>query len=376
MHNVDCCIVNAIRRTILSSIPTVGFIVEPYEKDTCIIETNTSNIRSNEVLKHRLSNIPVNCSFTVPFKDSDMPSADDLIENYELVINKVGAAGVDHTFITTRDFVVRNKSTQEELTEEQRDNLFSLAPTNDGGSKASSEEKKRYYTQLAYLVPNAELKLRCAFSRIEAASGVYRMASVCAYGCAIDEDAAQIAKETALHIQHEKIKAMAATDEASSDDMLARFGHNWEMLERKRYIIPNEFVFRLRSILPIHTAAELLRIAIDLLLHKLDAFNPDEFILTLVPDTYNVYEYKWVGETFTLGSVLVHYLNELEVYKSTIKFSCKQLHPHDSFISIRAICKFHEKSTLTSIIPSNIVRRTVIEIKKTFGHLRHSLRNS
>merc|ERR1711907_342704 len=58
LNNVDKSLVNALRRTIMSDIPTFKFRTEPYEKNDVKIIKNTSALH-NEFLTHRIGMLPV-----------------------------------------------------------------------------------------------------------------------------------------------------------------------------------------------------------------------------------------------------------------------------------------------------------------------------
>ena len=50
INNTNVSIVNAIRRTILSDIPILGFKTTPYEENKCNILVNTSRF-TNKIIK-------------------------------------------------------------------------------------------------------------------------------------------------------------------------------------------------------------------------------------------------------------------------------------------------------------------------------------
>ena len=66
LSDINVSLANAIRRTILSDIPTVIFKTFPYEKNQATIYINTSRL-NNEILKQRLGCIPIH------IKDDDFP---------------------------------------------------------------------------------------------------------------------------------------------------------------------------------------------------------------------------------------------------------------------------------------------------------------
>ena len=69
IRNVGPSIVNALRRTILSDIETVGVVSEPHEKNEVDMIENRTKL-NNEFLKHRLSLIPIHIDDieTTPFE--------------------------------------------------------------------------------------------------------------------------------------------------------------------------------------------------------------------------------------------------------------------------------------------------------------------
>ena len=56
--NSPICIVNAIRRIIISDIPTFVFETTPEEKNNMVIDINTCRL-NNEIMKQRFSCIPI-----------------------------------------------------------------------------------------------------------------------------------------------------------------------------------------------------------------------------------------------------------------------------------------------------------------------------
>jgi DNA-directed RNA polymerase alpha subunit len=58
LENVDVSVANALRRIILSEIDTFILKTSPYTENRANIITNTSKM-NNEILKQRLSSIPI-----------------------------------------------------------------------------------------------------------------------------------------------------------------------------------------------------------------------------------------------------------------------------------------------------------------------------
>ena len=95
LTGANVSIANALRRTMLSNIPTIGFKTFPEEENDCEIHTNTTRF-TNEIIKHRLSQIPVH------IKDTSIP-----LEQYLVVINKKNDSDTIE-FVTTEDFKIIN----------------------------------------------------------------------------------------------------------------------------------------------------------------------------------------------------------------------------------------------------------------------------
>jgi len=58
LMGVDTSVANALRRTIISDIPTIVIRGFPHEKNKVNIDVNTTKL-NNEIIKHRLSCIPI-----------------------------------------------------------------------------------------------------------------------------------------------------------------------------------------------------------------------------------------------------------------------------------------------------------------------------
>ena len=111
LKNINVSLANAIRRTILTDIPTVVFRTIPYELNEADIKVNTSAL-NNDILKQRLSCIPIH------IKDTDV-DLDDLM----VVIHKKNNTS-EVMDITTADFQVKNVSSDTFLNDDERNKIF------------------------------------------------------------------------------------------------------------------------------------------------------------------------------------------------------------------------------------------------------------
>jgi DNA-directed RNA polymerase subunit L len=94
IHDVDVSVVNAIRRTILTDIPVVGFMGE--EKPSFEIKKNTGPLH-NEFLQHRLGLIPLH------FTETEVEGFSE--ESYQFILH-VNNTGNMTRNVTTDDFKI------------------------------------------------------------------------------------------------------------------------------------------------------------------------------------------------------------------------------------------------------------------------------
>ena len=143
LSGINISLANAIRRTILSDIPTLAFDGE--NKEHCQIEKNTGRLH-NEILKHRLSCIPIH------MKELDVLPWDYLMELD--VLNETD----NMIYITTKDFKIKNKSNGNYLTEEETRKIFpSSIKTN------MFIDFARLRPKIGPKVPGEHIKLTCEF---------------------------------------------------------------------------------------------------------------------------------------------------------------------------------------------------------------------
>ena len=97
IDRINVSLANALRRIILSDIPTFVFRTFPYAECKASITTNTSRIH-NEIIKQRLSCIPIHIT------EADFPYKEYILEV------SVVADGNEIRYVTTKDFKLKNKN--------------------------------------------------------------------------------------------------------------------------------------------------------------------------------------------------------------------------------------------------------------------------
>ena len=120
IRGVETCVVNSLRRTCLSNIKTLVFKGFPHHESSINIIKNTTSF-NNEYLKHRISCIPIMSNKSNEF--------DQLKENHKIVVDVKNEKGKqEKRYVTTKDIVLVNKQTNNEVQSEMSGSLFPPDP--------------------------------------------------------------------------------------------------------------------------------------------------------------------------------------------------------------------------------------------------------
>ena len=149
LSNLNVSLANALRRIILSEIPCVVFRTETYKDNQCTIHKNTSRLH-NEIIKQRLSCIPIHMSFD---KIQTLPG------KYFIEVN-VKNDGNEIMFVTTEDFVVKNKMTPDR--EIDKTEIRKIFPPDQLTNEFIDFVRLR--PKISDSIPGEELHLTCEFS--------------------------------------------------------------------------------------------------------------------------------------------------------------------------------------------------------------------
>ena len=144
----------------MSDIPIVGFYTETHENNDCKIEVNTGRLH-NEILKHRLSCIPVHSSDL-----SILPG------NYVLEVD-VKNESENLMFVTTEDFKIKNKTNDNYLTSEETKKIF---PAND--KTGMYIDFARLRPKISQQLPGEHIKLTSEFTIHTAKETAYMICSI------------------------------------------------------------------------------------------------------------------------------------------------------------------------------------------------------
>jgi len=344
LDGVNVSFANAVRRTILSNIPTVVFKTTPYEENKANFLINTTRL-NNEILKQRLSCVPIHIT------DLEIP-----LQNYILEVNVENLTD-SIIFVTTEDFKIKNLTINTFLSEKDNKEIF---PPDDFG----------YYIDFARLrpkisdeIPGEKLHFTCEFSIGTAKeNAMYNCVSTCAYGYTVDDDNLKV--ELGKKIKNWK-------EQGLNKESIEFESKNWKLLEGQRIVKKDSFDFIIESVGVfknneiVHKACEILikkLTDIDLLIDKDELqINPSQ---STIPFSFDII---LENEDYTIGKVLEFILHFKFFEDLKILSFCgfKKMHPHDTFSIIRVaykeltdknIVKQHLKLCITD---ANIVFRKI-----------------
>lgn len=326
LSGVNVSLANAIRRTILSDIPTLVFYTETYKDNQCNISVNTTRLH-NEIIKHRLSCIPIH-----------MKELDILPGNYILDIDITNDTD-SMIIITTEDFRIRNKTNDNYLTKEEVRKIF---PPND---------KTNMYIDFARLRPKIsdnikgeQLKLTAEFSVHTAKeSSMFNVVSKCAYNNTMDE----LKVKDAWEEQEQKLNST----NTSKEDIIFQKA-NFYLLDAQRHFVSDSFDFVIQTI-GIFENKDIVKKACAILQNRFIEFIKS-IDSTSVPINSsettidNCYDITLENEDYTIGKVIEYILYEKYYQGDKILTFCgfKKFHPHNDDSTIRIAYKNPSDKTL------------------------------
>ena len=318
ISDVNVSIINGLRRTLISDIPSVVFHTFPYSENQCTITKNTTRF-NNEIIKHRLSCIPIHITdLTIP------------IENYLLVVDKKNEGG-NMEYITTEDFKVKDIKTDKFLSKGDRDEIF---PKNSITNYYI--EFLRLRPKLASNLEGEELSLTCKFSISTAKeNSAYNQTSTCVYKNKMDGVKAN-------DVWSEKEKVMKAEGLKASEIEFEK--KNWFLLDAHRHFIPDTFEFKLKSV-GIFSNSDLVKKACEVLMssfthikQSIETDNLDVVTIKSATSTIeNCYDVTLKNYDYTVGKVIEYYIYSKHYQGDKILSYCgfNKEHPHDTYSLLR-----------------------------------------
>jgi DNA-directed RNA polymerase subunit L len=315
---VDCnmSIANALRRIIVSDIPTFVFRTFPYSENKAEVTHNTTRFH-NEIIKQRLSCIPIHIA------DMDFPYKDYIVE----VDVKNDTDSI--LYVTTKDFRIKNIKTDVYSNESAVRSIFPPSPIT-----GDYIEFARLQPKLSENIDGERLTLRCGLDIGTASQdGAFNVISTCAYECTPDDlKANEVWKEKAAEMKKSE----------KSDEEIEFEKRNWFLLEAKRYYQPNSYDFILETV-GVFDNNEIVLKACEIMISKCEKFleNLQHGKVAILPSETtlkNGFDVTLVNEDYTLGKVIEFYLYQQNfIADKTLSFcGFRKPHPHatDSIIRV------------------------------------------
>ena len=318
IDKINVSLANALRRIILSDVPTLVFRTAPHAESKSSITVNTSRIH-NQILNQRLSCIPIHIiDETFEFKD------------YTVEINAT-ADGNEIRYITTRDFKMKNLNSGKYLTDVKCREIF---PPNE--ITGDYIEFARLLPKMSEYGEGEQLALTCDLDISTAKEdGAFNVVCTCAYQMTMD--AAKV--DEAWRIKEAEIvkEGIAAI---GSEEMKAQ-RKNWSLLDAQRHTKDDSFDFVVETV-GVYTNADIVSKAAQIMINKCTKFIRDiesgeNHIIPTVSTIQNGFDIELKGEDYTLGKVLEFFLHDKHYAEDQTVTYCsfRKIHPHNPDSMIR-----------------------------------------
>jgi len=316
LSGVNVSIANALRRIILSEIDCVCFKTYNESVNTCTIHQNTTMF-NNEIIKQRLGCIPIHID------DMEMP-----LENYMLEVSVENMTDTIQ-YVTTKDFKIKNITTNKYLTENDRQKVF--PPSDETG----------YYIDFLRLKPKISdqilgeiINLECKFSIGNAKeNGMFNVVSCCSYGNTPDD--------VQQELQLNKMRKYWKDQGMSRNDILFA-EKDWKLLDGLRICKQNSFDFQVESV-GVFSNQEIVKKGCDVIIKNLNQIDTliqnEKLVVTPSKTTMdNCYDITLDNDDYTIGKILEFALNGRFYTGEDAKLSFvgySKMHPHDDYATIR-----------------------------------------
>ena len=355
IDKINVSLANALRRVILSDVPTLVFRTTPHAESKSSITVNTSRIH-NQILNQRLSCIPIHVSDTT-FNYGE----------YTVEIDVV-ADGNEIRYITTKDFRMKNKVNGKYLTDVKVHEIFPSNPvSSDYIEFARLLPKMSEYSEGEQLAMTCDLDIGTAHE-----DGAFNVVSTCAYSMTMDPtkvDEAWRIKEAEL------VKEGVAT--IGSEEMNAQ-RKNWSLLDAQRHTKDDSFDFVIETV-GVFTNAEIVHKAAQIMINKCTKFIRDiesgeNHIIPTVSTIQNGFDIELKGEDYTLGKVLEFFLHDKHYAEDQTVTYCsfRKIHPHNPDSMIRV--GFAETVGVDENIVAQYITTCARDAIVVFEHIRDQFR--
>lgn len=346
IKNVNVSIVNGLRRTLLTNIP--ASVIDSKQSE---FYTNTGRLH-NEILKQRLDCIPVHIKDTSVL--SDLLLEVDMVNDTDMLM-----------YLTTRDFKIKNISTDTYLTDEAVEQIF---PPNK--LTKSFVLFSRLRPKISNDIPGEKLHFTARFKEGTAKeSGAYNVVSISAYANSPDKG-----RQADQWDQIEENLQERGVNQKDIDYERK----NWYTLGAKRIYLNDSFDFKCQSV-GVYTNLELIHLACDKIKEQLqdvhDKCSSQIYDINMRSTAMkNSADFILQGYDYTIGKIIEYVLHE-EYYKGK-EGSVSPLsyvgfiknHPHDEHSIIRFAFKEEDDFNKENIY--NLIMYSCIKAQELYDAIK------
>jgi len=319
LSGLNVSIANAIRRIILTYIPTYVIRTEKYEDNQCDIAVNTTRMH-NEIIKQRLSCIPIHLKVGKENWLLDYQLEVDLRNDTDNVI-----------YVTTEAFKLKNKKTNQYLSREDTKKIF---PPNLVTN--SYIDFVRLRPKISDSIPGEHIKLTANFGIGNAKeNSMFNVVSKCTFMNTIDLNRVQEVWDEKERTIRQYYSTLKDVEENAMNKEIEFEKKNFYLLDAQRYYVEDSFDFSIQSI-GVYDNDEIMKLACMQLIEKIQRFidSLDQNIVPILNSETtieNSYDVILEDEDYTLGKILEFMLYENYYEKEDVLSFCafKKMHPHN-----------------------------------------------
>ena len=317
LNNLNVSLANALRRILLSEIPTVVIRTETHDINQCKIEINTSRLH-NEFIKQRLSCIPIHSQDL-----SQLPG------KYILEVD-VNNDTDNIMFVTTEHFKIRNKENGNYLKREEVQRIF--PPCALAGN--SYIDFVRLRPKISDSIPGEHLKLTAEFSVGDAnINNMFNVVSKCTYSNTPD-------KEKIAEVWQKQEDQLRTQDNIKEYDIEFK-KKNFMLLDAQRIFKADSFDFQIQTV-GVYDNRAIVKMGAKILYEKFLRMveNLDANLVPILNSETTMdfcFDILLEDEDYTMGKVIEYFLYEkYYLQEKTINFcGFKKFHPHDTKSTVR-----------------------------------------
>ena len=332
LADTDLSIVNSLRRVMITHIPSLVFRGFPHKSNLINIIKNNSKF-NNEYLKHRIQCIPIHYSIESNFEA--------MVNKYEVRLNVMNDTN-NMRYVTTNDFIIYNKLTEQPITtgEIKVKDIFPPDPISG------------YYIPICCLMPKIsegdeieELNLTINFSiGIPKEDNCWNMVTKCCFENKRDEAAVEkyLKKDKDVVEKYHKYDPVAI-DTYMKSTLTAEEETDFRILDAQRFYVPNHYIMKVESV-GVYTNEYIVKRGCQYLISRLNEmitylkdaviedgfYNQPTFCIYMDTTTLNpTYCFYIQNDDYTIGKIVEKYLYNM--YRADIYYvSFKKEHPHDT----------------------------------------------